>query len=711
MKRWWCTCTRRVAYIGIILVTGCGDPGENPSVSSPAPSSPPAVTPHSPPSSPAVTPPSPSPEISAPQRTLSRENTSIGDSASDRGTATIAEATSGRGSSRESTAPSLSVGNMATDPGNGVDGKRIVNGETANDGSTADTTGGTGPTNGINGISGENENVVVDPEAMRLLDDMFRVYRQAKEYADRGIVRVTGIYADGEPFSMEIPMVTVVVKPNQLRLETYTTTVVSDGTEMIAFITDYPGQVMRRAAPERMTPGELFVDPILAEALSQGAIFRGELGFTQSVAWLPPPLLMLLDDDPGRTLLDEATAIETLPPMILESTDRTEIDGTTENTTDEDRLKNPGDPENVKDKETAENAEKTKSSSGAFCHQVKITRRDGAMILRMDAKTHLLRQMDFPVGDYGQIRQMVIRADFTGAALVRPDSPTLFAWELPDEISVSGKFQPPREPAADVIGLSVPDFSFNLPSGEKVDRERCADRPLLVTFWETQAPDSLDLLDVYGGLAQKYRDQIRILAVNVDPMSVTQEAVDVKWRIPEELSRSGTLYAVRDTDLTDPVAVRFGLRTIPTTFFVGTDGKIQDLMIGIPLKEKDPVENTPDAGKNIGTDTTNPENTALSGNTGVLDGMSDPGDTVEVDLAGLESRVELLLAGNELGTMRQSEIAARREELVRNFTEFEQRYATWLETWIADGRYRFTDSLMNDLSDVAGPGTGAEPGI
>ena len=552
--------------------------------------------------------------------------------------------------------------------------------------------------------STETTELVVDPDAMRILEAMFQAYHHATAYADHGFVQVTGTYSDGEPLAMGIPMVSVLTRPNRIRLETYATTIVSNGTEMIAFIADYPGQVMRRAAPDRLTVRDLFTDPILTEALTQGAIFRGELGFTQSVTWLPPPLLLLLDEDPARTLFDEATKVETLPPIVLQGTsdaatqrgDTTDNAGNTNDTGNTDDTGNIAESESAKTSRNGNETEGGNSSNTAestadarstetFCHQVKITRRDGSIVLRIDAKTHLLRQMDFPVGDYGEIRQMLIRANFEGAAFVEPDSPTLFAWEIPEGIPVVERLQPPREPAAEIIGKPAPHFSFTNLAGDAVTHETCADRPLLVTFWATDSADSLDLLDFYGEIAEKYRDRIRILAVNVDPESVPQEAVDVKWRQPDG-ALAGTLIGVRDTDLNDPVAVRFGLETIPTTFLVGTDGRIQDILTGLPLREREK---------------TSEESTGESQPTNVSEDTSK--DTVVIDRAKVEFCVDSLLAGNELGAIRITEMAARQEELLRSFAQFEQRYAAWLETWLADGRYRFTETLVDALTQSESP--------
>ena len=519
------------------------------------------------------------------------------------------------------------------------------------------------PTDSAPNDTASPESVVVDPEAMRVLEAMFAAYAAAPAYADQAVVRVSGILPNGDPLSMEIPQVTVFTRPNRVRLQVYTATVVADGTDLVAFIDDFPGQVLRRAAPERLTVGDFFADPILAESLTQGAIFRGEFGFTQSVAWLPIPLLMLLDYDPARTLLDEALSVELLPPVVLREGNAMAEEPSSE--TDE-----TGDTANGKN----------------FCRQVRIVRRDGAIILRMDARSSLLREMEFPTGDYGSVRNMRIVAEFRDAAFAQPDVTTIFAWEIPDGIDVNEHFLPPREPAADVIGRSVPEFAFpavavenspetGKPSGA-VNRETCADRPLVVVFWATDAADSLDLLDLLTDAAPRYRDRLRILAVNVDPPTVSQAAIDVKWRMSDgdagdgksaENSVAGTLISVRDTDPELPVAQKFGLRTIPTAFFIGADGKIQDMLIGLSITEP-----------------------------------SADGGGVEPDRVEIESRLEMLVAGNELGERRLAEIDARRNDLMRSFGDLEKRYAVWLEQWLADGRYRFTDAFM-DAGDTTAP--------
>ncbi len=524
----------------------------------------------------------------------------------------------------------------------------------------------------------ESERAIPDSVRERL-DKMVATYAKTNVYSDQGMIYVRGQNESDDPIDMDIPFVTVFERPNRLRLEAYTTTMIVDGQYLVAFIDDFPNQVLRRAAPQRLAVGDIFADPFVTESLSQGAIFRGRLGFTQSVAWLSPPLLLLLDDQPLRTLLDQATAAENLSP------------------------------------ETYRN-ERVEPTAEFLCDRVKIVRSDGDMILWIDAKTNILRRLEYPIAEYPQLKNFSITADFLLADFAQPPEESVFAYEIPDSIPVQERLLPPREPAASVIGKPVPDFVFSSASvntdegngengGDGKDEmvsktvdwmpKNCADRPLMLVFWATYAPESLELLDALEPLADKYRDQIRILAVNTDAPTVSQAAIDVKWR-----AKNDTMLSVRDT-AQPPIAERFGITSLPTTYFVGTDGNVQDLIVALPIREDSPTlpksaeENGNVENSSTSENTKNTENTENTKN----ESAEKTDETSLIDVAGVESRISQLLAGNGLATQRLSEINGRWNDLMTKFEVTNTEYQQWLKAWLAYGRYRFVESLPSNRND------------
>lgn len=495
-----------------------------------------------------------------------------------------------------------------------------------------------------------SEPAAIPDQVRERLEKMAEAYAKTNVYSDQGMIYVRGQNESDEPIDMDIPFVTVLERPNHLRLEAYTTTMIADGRYLVAFIDDFPNQVLRRAAPQTLAVGDIFADPFVTESLSQGAIFRGRLGFTQSVAWLPPPLLLLLDDQPLRTLLDQAISAEILPS------------------------------------ETYRN-EQVEPAAEFLCDRVKIVRPDGEMVLWIDAKTEILRKMEYPIAEYPQLKNFSITADFLLADFAQTSKETVFAYEIPDTIPVQERLLPPREPAVSVIGKPVPDFVFSSTTasadgenGENSTADQtmswtpksCADRPLLLVFWATYAPESLDLLDALEPIAEKYRDKIRILAVNTDASTVTQAAIDVKWR-----AKNDTMLSVRDT-AQPPIAERFGITSLPTTYFVGTNGNVQDLIVALPIRE-----NTPKLLENV-------ENKK--------EGESkEVGEESVIDVAGLESRISQMLVGNGLATQRLTEIDGRWNDLMTKFEVTNTEYQQWLKAWLVYGRYRFVESLPSNM--------------
>lgn len=127
------------------------------------------------------------------------------------------------------------------------------------------------------------------------------------------------------------------------------------------------------------------------------------------------------------------------------------------------------------------------------------------------------------------------------------------------------------------IGYSAPQFSLSGLDGETYSLQSLNGKPVLLNFWaswcgpcRTEAPELVSLYETYKG-------KIEIYAINV----TASDSVEGAKAFVEEF---GFEFPVL-LDETAETAKKYGIRPIPTTFFVNGEGMIVDKVIG-PLDQK-----------------------------------------------------------------------------------------------------------------------------
>lgn len=132
------------------------------------------------------------------------------------------------------------------------------------------------------------------------------------------------------------------------------------------------------------------------------------------------------------------------------------------------------------------------------------------------------------------------------------------------------------EKALPLPGHRAPDFTLPSLAGEPVALSDLRSRVVLVNIWATWCPSCRAEMPAIEAVYQRYRDRgFTVLAVNqMEP----QVAV---------------AYFVRELGLTFPIVLDsrgsvsqlYRVRALPTTFFIGRDGMIRDMLIGGPMNE------------------------------------------------------------------------------------------------------------------------------
>lgn len=142
-----------------------------------------------------------------------------------------------------------------------------------------------------------------------------------------------------------------------------------------------------------------------------------------------------------------------------------------------------------------------------------------------------------------------------------------------------------REPHAKVDGIdgsapqagfTAPDFALELLDGETVTLSELQGQVVVINLWATWCPPCRAEMPALERVWNEYRDEgLVILAVN------QREAPS---RVRAFVEESGLTFPVL-LDLDGAVGARYRLRAYPTTFFLGRDGVIRDLVLGGPMSE------------------------------------------------------------------------------------------------------------------------------
>ncbi len=153
---------------------------------------------------------------------------------------------------------------------------------------------------------------------------------------------------------------------------------------------------------------------------------------------------------------------------------------------------------------------------------------------------------------------------------------TLFVLSAVLLTSCSAKSNPEKE-----LGLAP---SFALPSleGQEKSFEEFRGKPILLHFWATWCPPCREEMPIFQKLYRELSPSgLVILGINVgdSPRAVKEFVEEVGVTFPILLDAKGE------------VANRYGVRGLPTTFWIDSSGKIVDVTIGGPMPEDFILEN------------------------------------------------------------------------------------------------------------------------
>jgi len=126
-------------------------------------------------------------------------------------------------------------------------------------------------------------------------------------------------------------------------------------------------------------------------------------------------------------------------------------------------------------------------------------------------------------------------------------------------------------PTVPEIGNALPQIDLKTIAGESFNINDLNGKPVVINFWASWCGPCRLEMPIFTEYQHKYGDDLIILAVNID------ETTDEIQAFIEEVDIDLAVLI----DPTDRVWDLFGLRGLPSTFFVDTDGIIRFIHIGV----------------------------------------------------------------------------------------------------------------------------------
>lgn len=126
------------------------------------------------------------------------------------------------------------------------------------------------------------------------------------------------------------------------------------------------------------------------------------------------------------------------------------------------------------------------------------------------------------------------------------------------------------------VGFRAPDFNLERSDGGQVALSELRGRPVLINFWATWCIPCRAEMPAIQAVATRYaQDGLVVLLIN------QQEDTETIGAFLESMAVTATV--LLDPDASTATAYR--VRALPTTFFIGRDGAVEEMAIGGPMTE------------------------------------------------------------------------------------------------------------------------------
>ncbi len=365
--------------------------------------------------------------------------------------------------------------------------------------------------------------------AQEVLGRMIQTYKNVGSYGDVAVVRVSGTQ-NGERQEMNFKCAVVIQRPNKIRMEIDLGTLLSDGVNIYGFSQELPGQVLQIPAPPELSIKSAYQDSLLAKSMMQSP--------TQAFSWVPLQLILLLADDPMKTLTLDSQ-VNLLEPRMIELSP---------------------------------------------CDRVELVTGNGPGVLWIDQATSVLRRFEVPAdalrreAETQQFLNPSLVVEYGDVQLNPVIPPEVFTFRLPDGMSSVDAL---TMPLLQVLGQPCPDFEFTDMEGNTTALSSLRDKVVVMLLWTSKI---LPCRSALQAAAKAYADvenpdDVVVMAVCLEGENVQNASLQTvfkDWGVELPIYR----------DLQQNVAKHYGISTAPVTIVVGKKGNVQSLQAG-PLENMD----------------------------------------------------------------------------------------------------------------------------
>lgn len=138
--------------------------------------------------------------------------------------------------------------------------------------------------------------------------------------------------------------------------------------------------------------------------------------------------------------------------------------------------------------------------------------------------------------------------------------------------STAGRVPAPQQ------GFLAPDFELQTMVGDTVKLSDLRGQAVLVNLWATWCPPCRAEMQTIESVYNAYKDQgFTVLAVNMTYQDNPQEIMPF-------VNGQGLTYPIL-LDETGDMADAYHLKSLPSSYFIGRDGTIKEVVIGGPMAE------------------------------------------------------------------------------------------------------------------------------
>jgi cytochrome c biogenesis protein CcmG/thiol:disulfide interchange protein DsbE len=131
---------------------------------------------------------------------------------------------------------------------------------------------------------------------------------------------------------------------------------------------------------------------------------------------------------------------------------------------------------------------------------------------------------------------------------------------------------------APMRGFQAPDFELNTMQGGSLQLSTLRGKPVLLSLWASWCPPCKAEMPAFEKVYRQYADQgFTVVAVNASNQDSLEDAQAF-------VQANGLTFPILlDTD--GRVSQLYDLRSLPTSFFIGRDGIIREVVVGGPISE------------------------------------------------------------------------------------------------------------------------------